>query len=110
MRSGERKDLEGPEDKPQHASRLLCPLTQAPVPRPLDTVCLVAGPQGAESCGRAQRADSRRSAPGLRIHPGGFVPTYFLPLTVQGPSIHSASPAEARCLPSPVTAPIREGT
>lgn len=107
MRSGEKKDLEGPEDEPQHASRLLG-LARSRDHR--TRFCLVAGPQGAESCGRTQRADSRRSAPGLRIHHGGFVPTYFLPLTVQGLSIHSASPAEPLCLPSPVTAPIREGS
>ena len=73
-----------------------------PSPRPPKVLSARGTPRGRKP--GAQRADCRRSAPGLRIHHRGFV----LPLMVQGSGTYSASPAEPRCVPSPVTAPIRE--
>lgn len=73
-----------------------------PSPRPPKVLSGPGTPRGRKL--GAQRADSRRSAPGLRIHHRWFV----LPLMVQGSGTNSASPAEPRCVPSPVTNPIRE--
>ena len=73
-----------------------------PSPRPPKVLSGRGTPRGRKP--GAQRAHCRRSAPGLRIHHRGFV----LPLMAQGSGTYSASPAEPRCVPSPVTAPIRE--